>query len=188
MGKDKPRGFWSDWETIHEGSPSAEVRRAWRRHLHDFLGHAPEEHWFFKGRRFKQGRWGPPDLVGFNPFVSMMLSPGSGLLPLYVLHLLTERPRYGNEIMKEIRSRTHKQWKGKPASVYPLLTMLEAQGLVIGEWEDEKKRTRRFYRITDAGRDELQRLKEVLRPGLVEAIAVLQEICADLYEEKGVPA
>jgi hypothetical protein len=95
------------WEARHarfeeEFPSSGEMARAWREHLHDFLGQPPENHWFFGGRRFKGGPWGPQ---GFNPMVGMVLSKGGGLLPLLVLHLLSRQARYGNEIMNEIEVR-----------------------------------------------------------------------------------
>lgn len=159
-------------------------REAWRRHFAEFLGVAPEAHWLFGGRRFKpwaSGEWGPPGL--FNPFVAMLLSRGGGLLSLYVLHLLMEKPRYGNDIMHEIEERTHGRWGANPGAVYPLLNDMEAAGLIEGEWEDAEKRTRRIYRLTPAGREELERLKEVMRPKLEEAINVLRDMFQDL--EKG---
>jgi DNA-binding PadR family transcriptional regulator len=42
--------------------------------------------------------------------------------------------------------------------MYPLLRQLEARGLVQGEWEHPERRSRRFYRITDTGRAERDRL------------------------------
>jgi DNA-binding PadR family transcriptional regulator len=159
-------------------------REAWRKHLTDFLGMEPEAHWLFGGRRFKQwasGEWGPPGL--FNPFVAMLLSKGGGLLSLYVLHLLAERPRYGNDMMNEIEERTRGRWGANPGAVYPMLNDMEEAGFIEGEWEDAEKRTRRIYHITPEGQLELNRLKEVMRPKLEEAIGVLRDLFQDL--EKG---
>lgn len=175
--------FWEAWQARHGGEfPSPrEMARAWHEHLHDFLGQSPEHHWFFGGRRFKGGPWGPH---GFNPMVGMFLSKGGGLLPLYVLHLLSKQARYGNEIMNEIEVRTEGRWSPNPGAIYPLLDMFEQQGLVESTWEDPTKRTRRFYRLTDTGQTELSRLKEVMRPKLEEVIVVLGRLLADLYEEE----
>ena len=38
----------------------------------------------------------------FNPFVASLLSKGGGLLPLLVLVLLEQQPRYGNELMESV--------------------------------------------------------------------------------------
>jgi PadR family transcriptional regulator PadR len=184
------RRFWQNWqeEQPSAGGPDAEAphnpRDAWQKHFTDFLGVEPETHWLFGGRRFKSwasGEWGPPGL--FNPFIAMLFSKGGGLLSLYMLHLLQERPRFGNDIMHEIESRTHGRWGANPGAIYPMLSDIEEAGLVEGAWEDPEKRTRRIYRITPRGKEELDRLKEVMRPKLEEAIDILRDLYEDL--EKG---
>jgi len=157
--------------------PPRERARAWREFFHDFMGAWPEEHWTFGGRSFSPWRQG---IDAFNPFVARLLSKGGGLLPLYVMHLLAEQPRYGNELMDLIEERTKGQWATNPGAIYPLMTMLEEQGLVIGEWEDPTKRTIRIYSLTDAGTQEMARLKAIVRPKLEEAIEVLQRLARDL--------
>jgi DNA-binding PadR family transcriptional regulator len=82
--------------------------------------------------------------------------------------------------MREIEERTQGQWGPNPGAVYPLLTAMEERGLVEGAWEDPQKRTRRIYSLTPAGHEELERLKEVIRPKLEEAINVLRDLCDDL--------
>lgn len=188
MKRHKQRGrFWQMWteaqQAAGEDTPEvdSDVGIEWRRFFADFLGVAPEEHWLFSGRRFKpwlSGGCCPPGL--FNPFVAVVLSKGGGLLPLYVLHLLAERPRYGNDIMGEIEERTQGRWGSNPGAVYPLLAAMEERGLVEGAWEDPQKRTRRVYTLTPAGHAELERLKEVMRPKLEEAINVLRDLHDDL--------
>ena len=44
-----------------------------------------------------------------------------------------------------------------PNTMYPLLRALEAEGLVAGEWEHPERRSRRFYRLTEAGEAERER-------------------------------
>lgn len=179
--------FWQRWtDAKHELDEDAheveyDFRRAWHEHFAEFLGIAPEKHWLFSGRRFRpwfSGKWGPPGL--FNPFVAMILSKGGGLLSLYVLHLLAEKPRYGNDIMREIEERTQGRWGSNPGAIYPLLTAMEDFVLVEGSWEDPEKRTRRIYRLTPKGHQELVRLKEVMRPKLEEALNVLRNVYDDL--------
>ncbi len=111
------------------------------------------------------------------------MSKGGGLLSLYVLHLLEEKPRYGNDIMREIEGRTQGRWGPNPGAIYPMLTMMEKSGFIDGKWEDPEKRTRRIYSITPAGREELERLKEVIRPKLEEAIHVLSQLYDELEVE-----
>ena len=43
-------------------------------------------------------------------------------------------------------------------TLYPLLRRLEAQGLLVSEWNTEEPRPRKFYEVTDVGRAVLDRL------------------------------
>jgi DNA-binding PadR family transcriptional regulator len=149
-----------------------------------YMGASPEEHWFFGGRRFSPWHQG---MDTFNPFVATLLSKGGGLLPLYVLQLLSQKPRYGNEIMEMIAGRTGGQWVANPGAIYPLMTELEEVGLVEGVWEDPRKRTVRIYSLTERGVQELTRLKAIVRPKLAEAIEVLQGLMHDLNGEEDEP-
>jgi DNA-binding PadR family transcriptional regulator len=164
----------------HHGPPPFPKRkraRYWREFFHEYMGAWPEDHWAFSGRRFSPWQQGMDE---FNPFVASILSKGGGLLPLYVLHLLSQQPRYGNEVMEKITERTAGQWVANPGAIYPLMTMLEEQGLITGEWEDATKRTIRIYRLTEAGESELTRLKAIVRPKLEEAVEVMQGLAQDL--------
>ena len=188
MGKrsEKRGGFWSEWNdgdnSKKEQGPShrrgrrgrarSERGQQWRQHFNNYMGAYPEDHWLFSGRRFRPWHGGR---AGFNPFVANLMSMGGGLLPVLVLQLIAEEPRYGNEVMKLIRKRTAGQWAANPGAIYPLLTQLEEEGFIAGEWEDSRKRTMRIYQITPEGEEELTRLKEIIRPKLSEAISVLQE-------------
>ena len=67
-----------------------------------------------------------------------------------------------------------------PNTMYPLLRSLEAQGMVAGEWEHPERRSRRFYRATDAGRDELRKLSGELGPRLDRIAASIDAIRAEL--------
>jgi DNA-binding PadR family transcriptional regulator len=150
---------------------------AWRSFFHRYMGEWPEQHWAFGGRRFTP--WHKGD-VSFNPFVANLFSQGGGLLPLIMLHLLAEKPRYGNEIMSLLSEKTSGQWVANPGAIYPLMTELEDRGLVTGVWEDPRKRTVRIYHLTEFGERELKRVTSIVRPKLDEAIEVLQGLVSDL--------
>lgn len=158
------------------------ARQEWHGHWRDQwqkqFGKDWHGHWVFGGRRFRHWAAGGEET---NPFVAAILSRGGGLLALYVLHLLSEQPRHGNEVMRQIEQRTMGSWASNPGAIYPLLSSMEANGLVQSRWEDPDKRTRRIYQITDEGRKELDRLHRVLRPKLMEAIEVMHDLYDDLY-------
>ena len=90
----------------------------------------------------------------------------SGLLPVLVLHFIAEAPSYGNQLMERIESLSGGALAVNPNTMYPLLRSLEARGLAVSEWEHPERRSRRFYKITDAGRSELATLAADLGPRL----------------------
>jgi PadR family transcriptional regulator PadR len=104
----------------------------------------------------------------------------AGLLPLLVLHFTAREPAYGNQLIERIESLTGGALHVNPNTMYPLLRSLEAQGLVAGEWEHPERRSRRFYRATDAGREELRRLTGELGPRLDRIAASIDAIRAEL--------
>lgn len=192
--KKGPGGFWPEWDERDDpeeprgprrgrrGFARGERGQQWRQHFNNHMGAFPEDHWLFGGRRFRPWHRGKP---GFNPFVANLMSLGGGLLPVLVLQLIADEPRYGNEVMKLIRERTAGQWVANPGAIYPLLTQMEEEGFISGEWEDTRKRTMRIYKITPQGEQELARLKEVIKPKLSEAIDVLQDLEKGLNGSNG---
>lgn len=182
--------FWQEWRqewdrgTNQFGGPGQDPSPAEREALHAFFqqyfGTSPEDHWIFGGRRFSPWHQG---MDSFNPFVANLLSKGGGLLPLYVLHLVAQQPRYGNEIMDLLAERTNGQWVSNPGAVYPLLGLLERKEYIRGEWADPSKRSVRIYTITEAGQEELDRLKTIVGPKIEETIQVLQELMQELQGE-----
>jgi PadR family transcriptional regulator PadR len=184
-----PRDFWREWRRerhdhgteIQVGQAlSPQEMEAWREFFFKTFGNWPEEHWIFGGRRFRPWHQG---MDSFNPFVANLLSKGGGLLPLYVLQLVAQKPRYGNEIMDLLAEHTNGQWVSNPGAIYPLLTLLEHEGFISGEWEDPEKRTIRVYTITPAGQEEVGRIKTIVLPKVEETIQVLQKLVQDLSQE-----
>jgi PadR family transcriptional regulator, regulatory protein PadR len=89
-----------------------------------------------------------------------------GLLPLLVLHFLSDGPSYGNQLMDKISRVTGGLIAVNPNTMYPLLRSLEGRGLVAGEWEHPERRSRRFYRLTEPGEAERDRLRGEIVPYL----------------------
>jgi len=187
--RDEQRRMWREQGWVHGEAdfpvahfPPAQMLQSWREFFHDFMGAWPESHWAFGGRRFNPWHQG---IAAFNPFVASILSKGGGLLPIYVMHLLDQQPRYGNELMELIAYQTGGHWLANPGAIYPLMTMLEHQGFVEGEWEDPRKRTVRVYNLTKEGKLEMERVKAVVRPKLREAIEVMQKLAQELNGDEG---
>ena len=70
-------------------------------------------------------------------------------LDLIILRLLRSQPRWGYEVNTAIRDRFRVYLSA--GTLYPLLHSLEKDGYIHGEWESEKGRGRRIYRITESG-------------------------------------
>lgn len=78
-----------------------------------------------------------------------------GLAELALLSLLDEEACYGLEILERLRSDAGLQLA--EGAVYPLLHRLEKARWTAAEWriDPENGRPRKYYAITDAGREEL---------------------------------
>jgi PadR family transcriptional regulator PadR len=70
-------------------------------------------------------------------------------LDLIVLKLLRSKPQWGYEVNIAIRDRYRVYLSA--GTLYPLLHSLESNGYIQGEWEADKRRGRRIYKITDTG-------------------------------------
>jgi PadR family transcriptional regulator PadR len=104
----------------------------------------------------------------------------AGLLPLLVLHFLREDRSYGNALMVRVERATSGLVAVNPNTMYPLLRRLEADGFIAGEWEHPERRSRRFYRLTEAGIGERERLAGELAPRLEALAAGITAIQAEL--------
>jgi len=100
----------------------------------------------------------------------------AGLRPLLVLHFLGDGPSYGNQLMERVETLSRGLIAVNPNTMYPLLRRLEADGLIAGEWEHPERRSRRFYRLTEAGEAERARLAEGVGPRLDAVAAALTGI------------
>jgi PadR family transcriptional regulator len=103
------------------------------------------------------------------------------VLPLLVLHYIGEGPSYGNQLMERISNVTAGVLSVNPNTMYPLLRQLEARGLIEGKWEHPERRSRRYYSITKAGREEYRRLHEEVRPFLESIARSIDEIVREVY-------
>lgn len=81
-----------------------------------------------------------------------------GDIPLLVLATLTDAPRHGYAIAREIERRTDRIIALREGALYPALRVLEQDGLIVGEWQlMPSGPARRVYSLTDEGQAELAR-------------------------------
>lgn len=75
-----------------------------------------------------------------------------GTLPALILQVLARQPDHGYSIAQRIKERSAGVLDFKEGTLYPALHKLENEGSVESYEEIENGRTRRYYRITRAGR------------------------------------
>jgi PadR family transcriptional regulator PadR len=82
-----------------------------------------------------------------------------GSLELVVLHLLAAGEAYGYEIVSKLTADTNGALEITDGTLYPVLYRLERAAFVALRWETPDRGVpRKYYRLTDAGREELARL------------------------------
>ena len=87
-------------------------------------------------------------------FDSLRLELRRGCLVIAVLaQLRTEH--YGYTLRKAL---AEQGLSIDESTIYPLVRRLETQGLLVSEWRDEDKRTKRFYRLSPDGKAMLKDL------------------------------
>jgi transcriptional regulator len=79
-----------------------------------------------------------------------------GTLDLLILHALSHGPMHGWGISRRIRELSRDVLRVNQGSLYPALHRLEYRGLIEAEWgTSENNRRARYYRLTPAGRRQL---------------------------------
>ncbi len=86
----------------------------------------------------------------------LILELRRGTLILLVLSRL-EHPAYGYSLVSELEK------GGVPVeanTLYPLMRRLESQGLLKSEWETGGSKPRKYYVLTDEGKEVSERMKK----------------------------
>ncbi|MFL0250363.1 PadR family transcriptional regulator [Clostridium neuense] len=107
-----------------------------------------------------------------------------GLLPLYVLYILSLGATNGNDIAHKIGQKTNGLWVPSTGGIYPILKKMEKAQLVIGTWNEGNKKIQKIYNITDKGLIELENKKLLLKDKMKEALEVFKIVYKDLYDEE----
>ena len=96
-----------------------------------------------------------------------------GTLDLLVLQTLRWGPQHGYGISQAIRRSSNEALQVETGSLYPALHRLSKRGWVRGEWgTSENKQRAKFYRLTAAGKKQLQ-AEQARWSQIVEAVAAL---------------
>src|SRR2546426_6550538 len=102
------------------------------------------------------GSWGPWAAFGLGRRGRFF---EFGEVRLAILSLLSEGPKHGYQLIKEMAERSGGLYRASAGTVYPTLQQLEDEGLI----ESERQNGKKVYRLTEAGRQELERDADSVR-------------------------
>lgn len=82
----------------------------------------------------------------------------TGELRLLLLHLISQQPRHGYELIRAIEEMTAGTYAPSPGTVYPTLSLLEDEGAIreVAGGDEPRK----AFEATDKGREELEERRE----------------------------
>ncbi|MCI8281437.1 MAG: PadR family transcriptional regulator [Lachnospiraceae bacterium] len=86
-----------------------------------------------------------------------------GVLDMLVLKLLETEPKYGYQLIHEMMEKSGDIFLLKEGTLYPILYRLEEESWIEGQWSEAKGKQvpRKYYRITDKGKDALASIGKV---------------------------
>lgn len=91
--------------------------------------------------------------------VNKELSKGS--IGMLLLSILSQKDMYGYQLIKELESQSQNVFTLKEGTLYPLLHTLEKNGFLEAYWQQlDNGRKRKYYTITNNGREELKKQRE----------------------------
>jgi DNA-binding PadR family transcriptional regulator len=102
-----------------------------------------------------------------------------GRLRLFLLLLLAERPCHGYELIRHMEDRFLGLYTPSAGTIYPRLAALEEEGLV----EHEEIEGRKVYRLTEAGRAELEVHRHELRDLEARAAESARHLAREIRHE-----
>ena len=92
-----------------------------------------------------------------------------------LLYLISQQPKYGYQIIKELERKSQGYFKFKEGTLYPALHRLERAGVISGKWQVlPGERQKRYYHITDKGRATLLEKRNQWQEFLAAMALVLQ--------------
>ena len=88
----------------------------------------------------------------------------SGSNTMLVLRVLEREDLYGYQLIQKLRQQSDGAFELQEGTLYPILHALERDGFVTSRLaQAETGRTRKYYHLTDAGREELDRQRQQWR-------------------------
>ena len=104
---------------------------------------------------------------------------GQGGMRLFLLMLLDEQPRHGYDLIRLVEDRFSGMYTPSAGTVYPRLQSLEEEGLI----EHDDIEGRKVYRLTEAGRRELNERRSELEDLQARAVDAARLLAGSIREE-----
>ena len=84
-----------------------------------------------------------------------------GTLELMILTILAREPMHGYGISQRLAVLSHDRFQVNPGSLFPSLYRLEQDGKLKAEWStSDNNRSAKYYRLTAAGKRQLEQQRE----------------------------
>jgi PadR family transcriptional regulator, regulatory protein PadR len=84
-----------------------------------------------------------------------------GTLELMILTILAREPLHGYGVSQKLAALSREEFQVNPGSLFPTLYRLEQDGKLKAEWSaSENNRQAKYYRLTAAGRKQLDKHRE----------------------------
>ena len=102
-----------------------------------------------------------------------------GMLDMLVLKLLEKEPKYGYQIISELREKSGDRFVLKEGTLYPILYRLEDDGLILSQWQQSsgEKGTQKI--LSDHGR------RKIFPAGNLHPVERTQQRCRTDYGGQG---
>lgn len=102
---------------------------------------------------------------------SLIIELRRGTLTLAVLSQL-QKPEYGYSLVQSLEE---KNVTIDPSTLYPLLRRLEKQGLLVSDWKLNGNRQRKYYQLSQNGKQIYEKLKEAWSETSNQMVQLLRE-------------
>jgi DNA-binding PadR family transcriptional regulator len=94
-----------------------------------------------------------------------------------ILATLSAGPHHGYQLALELEEKSEGSFRFNHGTLYPILHKLEQEGLIQGDWLNEgKKRKRKRYALTEAGRERLAAQIQAWRSFFTRFFSVVEEV------------
>jgi PadR family transcriptional regulator, regulatory protein PadR len=92
-----------------------------------------------------------------------------------LLCMISNKAMYGYQIIKDLEQRSNGYFQFKEGTLYPALHRLEKAGLLGGTWDKlPNGQVRKYYRLTEKGRNALEERMETWR-GFSSAVNLIMD-------------